>query len=93
MSQEISAPVPTLLDPPASPPMMNHGRTPAGWLLFWVASLGTLIAAIGAVMFNWVVIGVGAAVVVIGLVLSGVLRLMGHGQPLTKSEPPTVEDL
>lgn len=93
MSQQISAPVPSPMDPPAAPPEMNHGRTLAGWFLFWVASLGVLISGFGAVQYNWVTIGVGAAVIVIGLVASGVLRLMGHGQPKTKSEPPTVEDL
>lgn len=93
MSQEISTPEPNLMDPPSEPPQMNHGRTFAGWFLFWVASLGALIIAIGAIQYNWVTIWVGAGVVVAGLVVSGVLRLMGHGQPLKKSQPPTVEDL
>lgn len=93
MSQQISAPVPSPMDPPAAPPEMNHGRTMAGWLLFWMASLGALIAGFGAALYNWVTIGVGAGVIVIGLVASGALRLMGRGQPMTRSEPPTVEDL
>jgi len=93
MSQEISTPNRATMDPPSEPPQMNHGRTLAGWVLFWVASLGALIIAIGAIQYNWTTIWVGAAIAVAGLIVSGVLRLMGHGQPMKKTTPPTVEDL
>lgn len=93
MSQEISPLAPELMGLPAESPQMNHGRTVAGWFLFWVASLGALITGIGAVINNAVTIGVGAGVMVLGLVVSGVLRVMGHGQPRKKSAVPTVEDL
>lgn len=93
MSQEISAPVPELMDPPAEPPQMNHGRTFAGWFLFWIGSLGMLIVAIGAIQYNWTTIWVGAAISVVGLIGSGVLRVMGHGQPRKDAPAPTVEDL
>lgn len=93
MSQKTTAPLPELLDPPAEGPEMNHGRTVAGWVLFWAACVGAVIIAVGAVQYNWVTIGAGVGLVVVGLVLSGILRAMGHGQPVKKKTPPTVEDL
>lgn len=93
MSQEISEPAKNLMDPPSESPQMNHGRTFAGWFLFWVASLGALIIAVGAVTYNWTIIWIGAGVAVAGLIISAILRLMGYGQQVKKTAPPTVEDL
>lgn len=93
MSQEISATGPQLLDPPAGPPMMNHGRTVAGWFLFWVGSLGALVAGVAIAMASMTMVVTGGVLIAIGLIGSGVLRAMGHGQPRKKTGPPTVEDL
>lgn len=93
MSQEDSAAKNIVMVPPSQAPQMNHGRTVAGWALFWAASLGMLVVAIGAILFNTAVIIAGVVIVIVGLVLSGVLRMMGHGQPVTKRAAPTVEDL
>lgn len=93
MSQETPSPVTNLMDPPSKAPQMNHGRTLAGWFLFWAACVGVLIVAFGAIRYNWAIIAAGVGVAVAGLVVSAVLRLMGHGQPRSGAQTPTVEDL
>ncbi len=93
MSQESPVPDNRLMNPPSTPPQSNHGRTVAGWFLFWATCIGVVVIAVGAVQFNKVTIGIGAGVVLLGLVVSVVLRLMGFGQPTSKRDAPTVEDL
>ncbi|MFC4555348.1 HGxxPAAW family protein [Georgenia faecalis] len=68
-------------DLPPTAPFANHGKTVASWTLIWGVSLGVLVAALGLIAWNIWVIGAGAAIVVIGLVVSGILRAMGMGQP------------
>lgn len=93
MSQEISTSGPELMGPPAESPQMNHGRTIAGWFLFWVASVGALVAGVGVAMWNAVPVIIGAVIMAIGIIGSLVLRAMGYGQPVKKGPAPTVEDL
>ncbi len=93
MSQEITDPVTSLMDPPSEAPQMNHGRTLAGWFLFWATSVGVLIIAAGAIAYNWTIIWAGAAVVAAGVIISVVLRVMGHGQPVKRRQAPSVEDI
>ncbi len=93
MSQEITDPVTSLMDPPSEAPQMNHGRTLAGWFLFWAVCVGVLIIAAGAIAYNWTIIWAGAAVVAAGVIISVVLRVMGHGQPVKGRQTPSVEDL
>ena len=93
MNQEVPAPDTSHMNPPSLPPEANHGRTFAGWFLTFVVSIGVLTMAVGAVLYNWVVIWIGAGLALLGVVGSVVLRLMGHGQPLSKAESATIEDL
>lgn len=93
MSQESPVPDNRLMNPPSTPPQSNHGRTVAGWFLFWATCVGVVVIAVGAILFNKVTIGVGAGVVALGLVISIALRVMGLGQPTSKRDAPTVEDL
>lgn len=93
MSQERPTPKNELMDPPSTAAPSNHGRTVAGWFLFWAASVAALIGAVGAVLYNMVLIGLAIGVAVLALVISGALRLMGRGQPVPPRTTPSVEDL
>ncbi|KAE8765446.1 HGxxPAAW family protein [Georgenia thermotolerans] len=66
--------------PPASP-FANHGRTKAAWVLMWGVCLGFLLAGLGLMMSNQVVVIVGVVVTVGSVVLSVIMRGMGMGQP------------
>lgn len=60
----------------------NHGRTLAAWVTNGLIVLGALIAAIGLMIPQFALVWVGAGVIVVALVVGGVLRALGHGQPL-----------
>ena len=65
-----------------TPRYYHHGRSPAAWTGSILASLGFLITAIGAVLGpSWVVVAVGAAVVVVAGLTTMVMKAMGLGQP------------
>ncbi|QGQ19190.1 hypothetical protein GC089_08065 [Cellulomonas sp. JZ18] len=65
--------------PPRTPPT-NHGKTLAAWTTTWTVVLGAVVAAVGvALALGWL-FWVGAAVIVLGLVLGKVLQVLGHGQ-------------
>lgn len=93
MNQEVPAPDTSHMNPPPTAPEPNHGRTVAGWFLTCVVSIGVLTMAVGAVMYNWAVIWTGAGLAVLGVVVSVALRLMGYGQPHSKADAATIEDL
>lgn len=65
---------------PVSIPPANHGRTGAGWTLFVGVAIGALVAGVGFVLLQVPVIIAGAAVAVLGLVASAILRAAGFGQ-------------
>lgn len=87
------APYPDL--PPSEVPIAiaptNHGRTVAGWTLMLVVSLGAVVAGIGFVVPSMTVIWAGAAVAVIGVITSIVMRAMGLGQA-PAARPDTDDD-
>ncbi|ROR71671.1 HGxxPAAW family protein [Bogoriella caseilytica] len=73
--------------PPASP-AHNHGRTVAAWVLVWAVTLGFLLSGVGLALIGvvepgiaWGLLIAGAAVIVLGLVLSVGMRMAGYGQP------------
>jgi hypothetical protein len=66
---------------PPGPPPRNHGRTVAAWTTTTVVIVGAVAVALGMTLSQPVLTWVGAAVVVAGLVVGGVLRALGHGQP------------
>lgn len=64
--------------PTAAP--SNHGRTIAGWTLFWGGVVGSLVVGIAFILQNLTLGIIGGAVVVIGCVASAILRALGYGQ-------------
>ncbi|MPV49920.1 hypothetical protein GCG21_07860 [Pseudactinotalea sp. HY160] len=94
MTQDVTRrePVQPLMDPPPVAPYANHGRTVAGWALFWIVAAGAIVIAIGAVSDHWGVIFGGAVVIAVGLIVSLVLRGLGHGQPKTSRPVPSLTD-
>lgn len=75
-------------DLPPVAPFHNEGKTVAGWVMFWGVCLGAVVVAVGMVMWEtWVMI-VGAALLVLALVVSGVLSVMGMGQPRNRDNQP-----
>ncbi len=75
-------------DLPPVAPFHNEGKTVAGWVMFWGVCLGAVVVALGMVIWETWVIAAGAAVLVLALVVSGVLSVMGMGQPRNRDNPP-----
>lgn len=71
---------------PESAPHHNEGKTLAAWVLMWVCSIGVLIAAVGMVLDLLWLLFAGIGVVILGFVVSAVLRSVGHGQPRAPRE-------
>ncbi len=59
----------------------HHGRTPAAWTGSIVAAIGFLVAAL-AFFFgpDWTIFWVGTAIVGVGVVAGGAMRVLGLGQ-------------
>lgn len=66
--------------PPASPPR-NHGHTVAAWVAMSSVMLGAAIVAVGFVVPALWLVWTGAAIAVVGLLVGGLLRRAGLGQP------------
>lgn len=65
-----------------TPKFYHHGRSPAAWTGSVTVAIGFIVAAVGAIAGpNWVLIWIGAAVVLIGGISAMVLKAMGLGQP------------
>jgi hypothetical protein len=63
------------------PHFYHHGRSPAAWTGTIMASVGFLLATVGAMIGpSWVLIIIGAIVVVLAMVAGLVLRSLGYGQ-------------
>lgn len=59
----------------------HHGKSPAAIWGSLLAALGFVVAAIGFMgPLNWVVIGIGAVIVLLALIVGGTLRAAGYGQ-------------
>jgi len=67
-----------LPDPAAS----NHGKTRAAWVLNGALVVGAIVIAFGIATDRQVLTWIGVSVCVLGLIAGGVLRALGHGQPL-----------
>lgn len=65
----------------------NHGQTPAAWTAVTIMMVGFLIGCIAVVFLNWVLLGVGFAVVAVGAVVGKVMQMMGMGKPADDREP------
>jgi len=64
------------------PAHANHGVTLAGVVLNTGVVVGSIPIAIGMMFDRQVLTWIGVAVVVLSFIAGGVLRALGHGQPL-----------
>lgn len=72
--------------PPVAPPR-NHGHTVAAWVAMASVMVGATVIAVGLVVpASWLV-WTGAGVIVLGLLVGGVLRKAGLGQPEPSRSP------
>lgn len=71
---------------PTSLPPSNHGHTIASWTAMVLIMVGAVIALIGFVMPTPALAWTGLGVAVFGVLLGGVLRALGFGQPRLAAE-------
>lgn len=65
-----------------TPEYYHHGRSPAAWTGSVTAAVGFAVACVGAVLGpNWLIVIIGAAVIVLAAVVTMVMKTMGLGQP------------
>ncbi len=69
-----------------SHPKYHHGRSPAAWagvaismVGFFVGSVGFLIGEGPDISPHWVVVGIGAGIILVGFIVTMVLRAVGLG--------------
>ncbi|WP_430866858.1 HGxxPAAW family protein [Demequina aurantiaca] len=60
----------------------NHGRTRAAWVTNGSIVFGFLLASIGLAILFAPLMWIGGVIIVVGMIAGGVLRALGHGQPL-----------
>jgi hypothetical protein len=60
----------------------DHGRTPAAWTAVTIALLGFVIGGIGMIAAEPWIVGVGAAVIVLGVIVGKGMQMMGLGRKL-----------
>jgi hypothetical protein len=70
---------PEHLPEPASP---NHGMTRAAWVLNSAVVVAAIVIGVGIAFDRQVLTWIGVSIGVLGLVAGGVMRALGHGQPL-----------
>jgi predicted lipid-binding transport protein (Tim44 family) len=58
---------------------VHHGRTAAAWVGSLLAMLATILGGIAVMVQNWVMFGIAAAIMVIGLIGAKILQATGHG--------------
>lgn len=64
----------------------NHGQTPAAWTSVTIIFIGFVVGCIAVMVLNWVLLGVGAVIIVVGAVVGKVMQMMGLGKkPLETS--------
>jgi hypothetical protein len=64
------------------PVAANHGKTRAAWVLNSSLVIAGIVAAVGIAFDRQVLTWIGVSIAVLGLVAGGILRALGHGQPL-----------
>ena len=64
------------------PAASNHGRTTAAWVLNGTLVVAGTVIAFGIATDRQVLTWIGVSIGVLGLIAGGVLRALGHGQPL-----------
>ena len=58
---------------------VHHGRTLAAWVGSIVAMVAFILGGIAVVVQNWPLFWAAAGLLVLGLILTKVLQLTGHG--------------
>ena len=66
---------------PVAGPPPNEGRTVAAWTTVAIVLVGAVVVALGVALGQAWLDWVGAVVILAGLVVGGVLRAAGFGQP------------
>ncbi|HEY0117787.1 MAG TPA: HGxxPAAW family protein [Cellulomonas sp.] len=66
---------------PAGVPPVNEGKTVAAWTTVAIVLVGAVISALGVAFGQPWLAWTGGGVIVVGLIVGGVLRAAGHGQP------------
>jgi hypothetical protein len=92
VDQHVPSPAPALTPtvlgagtPPRSGPPSNEGHTVAAWTTVAIVLVGAVVVALGiALSLPWLA-WVGAGVIVVGPIVGGVLRSLGHGQSPTQA--------
>ena len=64
----------------------NHGQTPAAWTAVTIIMVGFVIGCVAVILLNWVLLGVGVAVIVVGAVVGKVMQMMGMGKQQEHAE-------
>ena len=64
------------------PASANHGMTRAAWVLNSGLVVAGIVIAIGVLFDLPVLTWIGVGIAVLSLIAGGVLRALGHGQPL-----------
>ena len=58
----------------------HHGRSPAAWTGVTIAGLGFIVATVAALTGpNWTLAWIAAAMIVVSLLASGILKAAGFG--------------
>jgi hypothetical protein len=57
----------------------NHGSTPAAWTAVTIIMIAFLVGGIGVVVAQPWLFWVGAALVVVGIIVGKVMQMMGMG--------------
>ena len=78
--------IPGLRTPPTAAPL-NHGKTRAAWTTTLLVVLGGTLVAVGMILEAVVLIAVGAAAILLGLVAGRVMQAMGLGQQYPGADP------
>lgn len=63
------------------PRYYHHGNSPAALTGSILAAIGFVIITIAIFASQWVIVGIGAALVVIAAIATLVMKAMGLGQP------------
>lgn len=68
-----------VLNDPTHAEPIGHGNSPAAWSMVFLVLAGVLVAGIGMLTWNMIIVLIGAAIAVGGVVVAFVLRQVGYG--------------
>lgn len=69
----------------------DHGSTPAAWTAVVVILVGSVIGAVGVVLLNWLMFGVGVVVMFLGGIVGKVMQMMGMGKTVAYQQEAAEE--